>query len=144
MRGFMRLTSFTDYGLRMLMKMASTPGQALSTAEFAEEFQLSRHHLTKIMQKLAREGIVETRRGIGGGAVLAKAPAKIRLGELIALLEEGQPLVECFDQEGNHCTLDGRCKLKKQLRHAEQVFLRDLNRTTLADIALPSPTTPRK
>ena len=69
----MRLTSFTDYGLRMLMRMAGAPERGFSTAELAAEFGLSRHHLTKIMQRLAGAGIVATRRGGGGGAVLAQA-----------------------------------------------------------------------
>ncbi|MGE0845019.1 MAG: Rrf2 family transcriptional regulator [Flavobacteriaceae bacterium] len=133
----MRLTSFTDYGLRMLMRMASAPGQAFSTAELAEEFRLSRNHLTKIMQKLARAGIVTTRRGSGGGAVLCRAPGDIRLGEIVRLLEEGQTLVECFGPGGGECTIDGCCRLKGRLRQAEARFLDDLNRTTLADIALP-------
>lgn len=45
----MRLTSFTDYGLRMLMRMAGEPDRAFSTAELAGDFGLSRHHLAKIM-----------------------------------------------------------------------------------------------
>ena len=101
----MRLTTFTDYGLRMLMRLASEPGRAFSTADLAEEFGLSRNHLAKIMQHLARAGFVETRRGGGGGAVLARPADRIRLGNVIDLLEEGQPLVECFGTDGG----DGKC-----------------------------------
>lgn len=133
----MRLTSFTDYGLRMLMRMASAPGTAFSTAELSEEFGLSRNHLTKIMQQLARGGIVETRRGGGGGAVLSKDPDQIRLGDVVRLLEQGQALVECFGPTGGDCTIEGCCRLKARLRHAEARFLEDLNRSTLRDIALP-------
>lgn len=133
----MRLTYFTDYGLRMLMRMASAPGQAFSTAELAEEFGLSRNHLSKIMQRLAGAGLVATRRGGGGGAVLARPPAEIRLGAVVRLLEEGQPLVECLRPDGGACSLDGRCRLKGRLRSAEAAFLADLDRSTLADIALP-------
>lgn len=133
----MRLTSFTDFGLRMLMRMASAPDQAFSTADLAEEFGLSRNHLTKIMQQLARGGIVETRRGGGGGAVLRKTPETIRLGDVVRLLEQGQALVECFGADGGDCTIDGRCRLKARLRSAEARFLDDLNGSTLADIALP-------
>jgi len=133
----MRLTSFTDYGLRMLMRMASAPGQVFSTAELADEFRLSRNHLTKIMQQLSRGGIVETRRGGGGGALLCKNPADIRLGDVVRLLEQGQALVECFGPGGGDCTIDGCCRLKARLRHAEARFLEDLNRSTLGDIALP-------
>jgi len=132
----MRLTSFTDYGLRMLMRMAGAPDRAFSTAELADEFLLSRHHLTKIMQKLSRAGYVTTKRGGGGGAVLARLAGDIRLGAVIRLLEEGQPLVECFGADGGDCTIDGRCRLKARLRSAEAAFLADLDRTTLADIAL--------
>jgi Rrf2 family nitric oxide-sensitive transcriptional repressor len=133
----MRLTSFTDYGLRMLMRMASAPGTAFSTADLAEEFGLSRNHLTKIMQQLARGGIVETRRGGGGGATLAKDPAEVRLGDVVRLLEDGQALVECFGPTGGDCTIEGCCRLRTRLRHAEARFLEDLNSSTLRDIALP-------
>lgn len=132
----MRLTSFTDYGLRMLMRMAATPERAYSTARLAEEFGLPRNHLAKIMQHLSRAGLIKTRRGGGGGASLARPANEIRLGALVRLLEHGQPLVECFGAEGNTCTLDGRCRLKFRLRSAEAEFLADLDRSTLADIAL--------
>lgn len=132
----MRLTSFTDYGLRMLMRMASAPERAFSTAELAEEFNLSRNHLAKIMQHLARAGLIETRRGGGGGAALARPASQIRLGTVVRLLEDGQPLVECLSADGGACTLDGRCRLKARLSSAEAAFLADLDRSTLADIAL--------
>jgi Rrf2 family nitric oxide-sensitive transcriptional repressor len=132
----MRLTFFTDYGLRMLMRMASAPDRAFSTADLAEEFGLSRNHLAKIVQHLARAGLIETRRGGGGGAVLALPASEIRLGTVVRLLEQGQPLVECLSADGGACTLDGRCRLKARLRSAEAVFMADLDRSTLADIAL--------
>ncbi len=135
----MRLTSFTDYGLRMLMRMASTPGKAYSSADLADEFGLSRNHLAKIMQQLSRGGIIATRRGTGGGAVLRLSPRDIRLGQVVALLEEGQSLVECMGAPGANCTLDRCCGLKARLRHAEARFIEDLDRSTLADIALPVP-----
>lgn len=136
----MRLTSFTDFGLRMLMRMASAPERAFSTAELATEFELSRNHLAKIMQRLSQAGLIETRRGGGGGAILSRAPASIRLGDVVRHLETGQVLVACFGPEAGECSLDGRCRLKARLRSAERAFLTDLDRSTLADIALdPAP-----
>jgi len=132
----MRLTSFTDYGLRMLMRMAGAPERAFSTADLAAEFGLSRNHLAKIMQRMAQAGLVATRRGGGGGAVLARRPEDIRLGAVVRLLEEGQPLVECLADGGGACVIDGRCRLKARLRMAEVAFLAELDRTTLADVAL--------
>lgn len=132
----MRLTSFTDFGLRMLMRMAGDPARGFSTSELAEELGLSRNHLAKIMQHLSRAGLIDTRRGGGGGAILARPAAQIRLGDIVRLLEEGQPLVECFGTDARTCSIDGRCRLKARLRSAETAFLDDLNRSTLADIAL--------
>ena len=132
----MRLTSFTDYGLRMLMRMASAPDRAFSTADLAQEFNLSRNHLSKIMQRLSQAGIVQTKRGGGGGAVMAIAPSELRLGAIVRLLEENQPLVECLAKGTSACTLDGRCNLKARLRAAEISFLKELDKTSLADIAL--------
>ena len=63
----MRLTSFTDFGLRMLMRMAGDPSRAFSSAELAADLGLSRNHLAKIIQHLARADLIETRRGGGGG-----------------------------------------------------------------------------
>lgn len=136
----MRLTAFTDYGLRMLMRLASAPDRAFSTADLAQEFGLSRHHLAKIAQHLSRAGLIATRRGGGGGAVLARPAQDIRLGAVVRLLETGQPLVDCMGDTPGRCSLDsGGCRLKLRLRAAEAAFLADLDRATLADVALPAP-----
>lgn len=101
----MRPTTLTDYGLRALMQ--SAPERAFSTAEVTEEFGVSREHLSKIMQRLGRGGIVETPRGSGASAVLANAPGTIRLGEFLRLLEQDDALVECFAPGGGACAIAG-------------------------------------
>ncbi|MEM1046825.1 MAG: Rrf2 family transcriptional regulator [Pseudomonadota bacterium] len=136
----MRLTHFTDLGLRALMLMASDPQRAYSTAEIAAEFGISRNHLTKTIALLAAAGIVETRRGTGGGATLAQPPDQLRLGDLVALLERQSALVECFEVSGGSCVITPSCRLKGYLADAHQQFLDALNRHTLADCSLPAHT----
>lgn len=133
----MRLTSFTNFGLRALMGMASEPARAFSTADLGGEFALSRHHLSKIMAALAQACIVATRRDGDGGAVLAKPADQIRLDDIVRLLETGQPLVECFQASGGASIIMGCCRLKARQRSAEAAFLADLDRSTLAVVALP-------
>jgi Rrf2 family nitric oxide-sensitive transcriptional repressor len=132
----MRLTAFTDFGLRALMQMASAPDRSFSTADIADHFGISRNHLGKVMGALANAGIITTRRGTGGGAVLARPADQIRLGDLVQILEDGQALVDCFANGGGTCAIRGQCRLKSRLRSAEAAFLNDLNKSTLADIAL--------
>lgn len=101
----MRLTSFTDYGLRMLMRLAGAPDRSFTTDEIATEFGISRNHLTKVVQDLARAGYIKTRRGAGGGVQLAMSPHSITLGDVVCLLEDRFALVECFRDDGGKCTL---------------------------------------
>ncbi|MEZ5797819.1 MAG: Rrf2 family transcriptional regulator [Paracoccaceae bacterium] len=129
----MRLTSFTDFGLRVLMRLAGDPDRAFTTADLADEFEVSRNHLAKVISALAGAGYLETRRGGGGGAALARRPEDIRLGEVVAFLESDQAIVECFLPGGAACTLTPRCRLKARLAGAEAAFIADLNRSTLAD-----------
>lgn len=129
----MRLTSFTDYGLRVLMRLAGAPDRTFTAADLAAEFRISRNHLAKVISALAAAGLLETRRGGGGGAILARAPEDIRLGDVVEILEADQALVECFASGTNTCTLTAQCRLKARLAHAEAAFVADLNRSTLAD-----------
>lgn len=97
----MRLTAFTDLRLRALMHIAGKPGRAFSAGEIEAEFGISRDdHLTKAMAARGRAGILATRRGSGGGAVLARPAATITPGEVVRVLERDQPLVECFRTDG--------------------------------------------
>lgn len=129
----MRLTSFTDFGLRALMRLAAEPGQVFTTEDLAREFAVSRHHLTKVLQELAAAGLVRTQRGAGGGVLLAQPAEEIRIGEVVRRLERGQALVECFHQDGGHCPLMPGCRLRGVLAEAAEAFLEVLNRRSLAD-----------
>lgn len=137
----MRLTSFTDFGLRALMRIASAPGRAFSTFEIAEEFGISRHHLTKVMATLANASLILTKRGSGGGAMLARPANEIGLGGVVRLLEADQALVECFRADGGACVITPDCRLRHALAGANEAFLAHLDGLTLADCALaPKPT----
>jgi Rrf2 family nitric oxide-sensitive transcriptional repressor len=135
----MRLTAFTDFGLRALMRLAGEPDRSFSTAEIAAEFGISRHHLIKVIGDLARAGFVRTQRGGGGGFRLARSAQTITLGEVVRVLEARHATVECFREDGGTCVLTPRCRLKGHLASARETFLRELDRTRLADCAYFSP-----
>ncbi|HEY6023014.1 MAG TPA: Rrf2 family transcriptional regulator [Pseudolabrys sp.] len=133
----MRLTVFTDFGLRALMRLAGEPTRSFSTNEIAAEFRISRHHLTKVVRDLAEGGFVITQRGAGGGFRLARSPRSITLGEVVRTLEQGHATVECFRADGGACVLTPRCRLKPKLAAAREAFMRELDATTLAECAYP-------
>lgn len=129
----MRLTAFTDLGLRALMRLAGEPDRSFTTEEIASEFAISRHHLTKVVGDLARAGYLTTQRGAAGGFRLARPAYAISLGEIVRTLESDQALVECFRADGGACVLTPRCRLKRRLAVAREAFLRSLDSTTLAE-----------
>ncbi|WP_431269759.1 RrF2 family transcriptional regulator [Dankookia sp. P2] len=119
---------------------------ACRTEEIAAAWRISSNHLDKVVQRLAAAGLVETRRGRGGGMVLARPPAAIRLGDVVRSTEEDLALVACFagdgdpcgDQTGARCVLAGACRLQSALGRALAAFLGVLDGMTLADLLDPA------
>lgn len=133
----MRLAEYTDYTLRVLMYCAANPERLITIAELAEQHGLSKNHLMKIVNDLARQGILETTRGRGGGLRLLKKPADIRVGDVVRASETDFRLVECFDRRTDSCTLTPSCRLRGVFGAALQAYFKELDAATLADITGP-------
>lgn len=133
----MRLTTMTDYALRLLMHVGQHPDRLCTIAEVAQVYGISEAHLMKITHQLGLSGWIETVRGKGGGMRLACPPAQINLGELVRSVEPDFQLVEC--QSGSTgCQLTGRCRLTGVFDTALAAFMQTLDAHTLADV-LPPP-----
>jgi len=135
----MRLTTMTDYALRMLIYLGQHPERLCTTAEVAQAYGISEAHLTKITHQLGLGGWISTVRGKGGGMRLALEPADIMLGELVRAVEPDFYLVECLGS-GNACSLTGRCRLTGIFNEALAAFLEQLDRHSLADLLRPPKT----
>jgi Rrf2 family nitric oxide-sensitive transcriptional repressor len=131
----MRLASYTDYGLRVMMRLAGTPDLAVSTGQIATEFDISQHHLAKVVRDLGRGGFIVSQRGRSGGLRLVRPANTITMGEVVRHLEARFAMVDCFRDDGRGCLLSPRCRMKRHLAAAEQAFLRELDRTTIEDCA---------
>lgn len=129
----MRLTTHTDYAMRLLMYVGQHPGRLCTIAEIARVYEISEPHLMKITHRLALHGWIETVRGKNGGMRLALTPEQIGLGNVVRSTENDFELVECFGS-GNTCSLNGQCQLTAIVGGALQSFLAHLDRYTLADI----------
>ena len=133
----MRLSDYTDYTLRVLMYCATHPDRLVTIAEIADRHQVSKNHLMKIVNSLARQGVLDTTRGRGGGLRLLKPPGAIRVGDVVREAETDFRLVECFDPGSDTCTLTPDCRLKGVLGMALKAYFAELDSVTLADIAGP-------
>lgn len=130
----MRLTSFSDYALRVLMYLTIAPDNRATIDEITEKFAISRNHLTKVVHLLGQKGFLNNTRGRGGGLNLALPPEEINIGAVVRVTE-GKPCpAECFNRERNQCRIARVCHLRGVLGDAAEAFYRVLDQHTLADI----------
>jgi Rrf2 family nitric oxide-sensitive transcriptional repressor len=130
----MRLTTFTDYGLRVLIYVAANPNRRTTIAEIASAFGISENHLTKTVHRLGQAGFLANVRGRGGGIELARPPAAINVGAAVRALEPAALPAECFDRASNTCAITPHCRLRGVLAEAVRAFDAVLSKYTLADL----------
>ena len=133
----MRLTTQTDYALRVLMHTA-LQGTGLDRIDaVARDFNISRNHVSKIVHNLSVAGYLETVRGRNGGFRLARSPDEISVGKVIRDFEPDFDLVECFDSATSQCCIQRNCVLARELDKALGAFLKSLDGVTLSDLVRP-------
>ncbi|MVO16191.1 RrF2 family transcriptional regulator [Parasedimentitalea huanghaiensis] len=135
----MQLSKFSDYALRILIHLAASPDQLLSTRQIAELHDAKYNHLAKITGWLVNEGYAISSRGRGGGLKLAKQPDEINLGKVFRALEADKPLVECMSPDGGNCRFSTACGLSVILDTAQEAFFQSLEQFTLSDLPRMSP-----
>ena len=132
----MRLTLWTDYALRTLIYVGAKGGRLSTIAEVAESFDISKTHLMKVVNRLRRQGYIETIRGRGGGMRLARSPAEIRVGAVVRETEDDLAVMGCLAEAG-FCPIEGCCVLRRALHEATLAFLHVLDGYTLVDLLVP-------
>jgi len=125
----MRLKSYTDYALRVLMHLAARPDRLASISEIARTYRISHNHLTKVVHDLRKEGYLDAVRGRSGGVRLAKPAEEIIVGAIVRHTEGGFDLVDC-----KSCVIARACSLTGALHQALAAFMAVLDNYTLADL----------
>jgi len=128
----MRLTRFSDIGLRVLiyLERAGERLHPVTVAEIGKQFNIPLNHLVKVVGQLAKLGWVQATRGRNGGLRLAADPATLTIGQVLRKLEgEDDELVDC---DGTDCALKMDCQLRGMLRAGMRAFYDAMDRYTLA------------
>ncbi|MCX5612282.1 Rrf2 family transcriptional regulator [Streptomyces sp. NBC_00047] len=138
----MRLTRFTDLALRVLMRLAVTDADAAAlptTREVAATMEVPYTHTAKVVARLQHLGLVEARRGRGGGLTLTPAGRDASVGGVVRELEGAGDVVDC--DGATPCPLRGGCVLRGALRRAQEAFFAALDALTVNDLVA-APTGP--
>jgi len=132
----MRLTLHTDYALRVLIQVGLNAGALTTIGDIAESFDISKHHLMKVVNDLGQKGYLDTLRGRNGGIRLVRKPREINIGQVVRDTEDRLDVIECLRQSG-YCRIENACVLRDALREATVAFLAVLDAYTLADLIKP-------
>ena len=132
------LTRKTEYGLIALCHLTQGGQKVVSARDIAEDRGVPLPLLMNILKKLNRSGYVSSVRGAHGGYVLAVAPERITLADLIEAVEGPVSLVRCTNpsKTARKCGLTSQCFIRRSVVKLHERLCTFLGAVTIADIAL--------
>jgi len=127
-----------EYALRIVVFLGTLRGRPATTAQIAAATRVPSGYLSKILQNLARRGIVRSQRGLGGGSVLAKDPKQLSVYDVIEAIAPLPRIAVCPLGLPSHAS--ALCPLHKRLDNAMAMVEQAFRDSTIADL-LAEPTT---
>jgi Rrf2 family protein len=130
----LRLTKKADYGLMALKYLAEHPqSAALSAKDIAEAYHIPPQLLAKILQRLAKVGLVRSSAGMNGGYALARDPARITAYEVIWAVDGPQFLTSCTTGKRS-CDLTDSCTIKEPMLRVNDAIAELLKNIRIGDL----------
>ncbi len=121
-----------EYALRAVVHLAYEAPEARTTAQIAEATRVPKDYLSKILQGLAKRGIVQTQRGVGGGISLLKTPEEVTILDVVNAVEPIERITSCPLGLRTHGVR--LCPLHKRLDAAMASVEEAFRNTTLAEV----------
>jgi Rrf2 family protein len=133
------LSRRSKYGLKALLQLAQAAGRGpVLVSDLAERDEMPKKFLEAILLDLNRHGLVESRKGKGGGYLLRREPAEITFGDIIRALEGPLALVPCVSQTAYarclDCVEEATCGVRLAMQEVRDATAQILDNTTLADV----------
>jgi Rrf2 family protein len=133
------LTKKSKYGLKALLVLAEEAGHGpVLVSELAERQRLPKKFLEAILLELKRHGLLQSKKGKGGGYFLSRKPADITLGQVIRVLDGPLALIPCVSQTAymkcEECVDERACGIRLAMKEVRDATARILDNTTLAGL----------
>ncbi len=130
----MKLSTRARYGLRAMLELAQTYGDApLHLGVIAGNQEISQKYLHALLTTLRSAGLVRSVRGAEGGYALTRPPAQIKLSEIVRVLEGSLSLVDCVEDKAI-CARAEQCVMRKLWQRLSEVLEGELEHITLGDL----------
>jgi Rrf2 family protein len=129
----MQLSKQESYALRLTLDLATNPPAPIR--EIARRQRIPPAYLGKIVQALARGGVVRTERGARGGVRLARPPEDISLRQVLEAAQGPIALSRCVSEPGHDCPTNSMaCPVRQVTMRLQDLVVRELASTSLADL----------
>ncbi len=126
----------TDYSIVLLTYCARNPGRPIhTTRDLSAGTGLRLPTVGKILKLLAKNGLMESHRGVKGGYGLSRRPEKISLFDIVNAMEGKVALTECTDESHSKCDLSRVCPVSCHWQLINDAVKKALETVTLADMA---------
>lgn len=102
----MKLQTNTSLALFSVLEFARDPSRHIPAAEIADKYGVSAHHLAKVLAELARAGLLESVRGVGGGYRFAANPKRVTLMDVIQLFEDLSPALPARNEDSGAAAVE--------------------------------------
>ncbi|MGD2108406.1 MAG: Rrf2 family transcriptional regulator [Phycisphaerae bacterium] len=130
-----------EYALRAMVAIAQANGDVAPTQGIAKLTKVPPGYLPKVLQMLGRAGLVESRRGLGGGFRLAKPAEELTVLDVVNAVDPIKRITRCPLDLDSHGT--NLCPLHKRLDEATEHIERSFANTTISELlGQPGRTTP--
>jgi Rrf2 family protein len=130
-----KLSKKADYGLIAMKHLAIRRAEhACSANEIAEEYGISATLMAKVLQKLAKQGLVAAKHGSTGGYQLVREPDRISALEVLTAIDGPVLITSCVTSHGN-CDATDRCSIKEPLQRVNESILGVLSTVTIAQLS---------
>ena len=116
-----------------MVYLAQNKGKVSSLRLISQEEGLSFSYSEKIISKLEKAGLVQSKKGSKGGYFISRPLNKIKLGEIVRALEGETALVKCLAEKGN-CLLENKCFARKFWEILQKSLNSTMGSLTLADL----------
>lgn len=135
----LRLTKRADYGLMAIHFIASHGEDgAVSAKRIAEQFQIPPERLAKILQRLAKKGLITSHNGPKGGYVLTRPADRTTVGQVVRALEGPIRIVSCLAGDED-CPQYTNCSLRTPVQRLQASISDLLDAMTLAELSAEAP-----
>ncbi len=132
MKGFLKVSTKSQYALMLLSYIASCDGRVVSLSEISKKERISHGYLEEIVSSLKKFGILSSKAGRSGGYFLLKSPYNIKISDIVNIFEGDTAPVKCLS--GQKCAKEKGCKTKFIWRSLKESVDKTLNSIKLADI----------